>query len=488
MTVADRPATYREVFAETSFRALFAARTLAIGATSLQIFALSVLVYASTGSPLLSALAFGAGFLPQVVGGLLLGSLTDRLRPRPLIVAGYAMEALLAAALGLLDLPVAASLALVAVIACGTPVFAGAAARVIAERLTGDAYVLGRSVSNMSSSAAQLLGLAGGGVAVAAVGPRPALLFAAGCHLAAALVVRLGLPPTGRSGEPAQDRTGPAAAPARERPGAVRDSWTGAVALLSDRTVRRLLLAQWLPSAFVAGAEALLVAYGAGRGFPAGTGAVLMAAPAVGMLLGNFVAGRFLRPALRERAAPALVVVLGAPLIALLAAPPLPLLVGLLVVAGTGFAFGLGLQRAFLAAAPEDRRGQLFALFSTGMMALQGIGPLVLGVVAEVTSPALAIAAAGAATVLVAPSLRRLRSSSGGAHRGTGGPSPSRDRDRPGAAGRGGAGPGGGRRERRTAAAARADAGAHPVAGSAEQAFATTRHGALNCADTDTGR
>lgn len=401
MTVVDRPATYREVFAEPSFRALFTARTLAIGATSLQIFALSVLVYAGTGSPLLSALAFGAGFLPQVVGGMLLGSLTDRLSPRPLIVAGYAVEAGLAAALGWLDLPVAASLTLVAVVACGTPVFAGAAARVIAERLTGDAYVLGRSVSNMSSSAAQLLGLAGGGVAVAAVGPRTALLFAAACHVAAAVIVRFGLPSGGPAGGGVQQGA--------DRPGAVRDSWTGAVALLSDRTIRPLLLAQWLPSAFVAGAEALLVAYSAGRGFPAGTGALLMAAPAAGMLAGNFGAGRLMRPSLRERATPWLLLVLGAPLVALLAGPPLPVVVGLLVVAGTGFAYGLGLQRAFLAAAPEDRRGQLFALLSTGMMVLQGVGPLVLGAVAEVTSPAVAIAVAGAATVLVAPSLRRLR-------------------------------------------------------------------------------
>ncbi|MET7421218.1 MFS transporter [Dactylosporangium sp. NPDC005555] len=436
MTVVDRPATYREVFAEPSFRALFVARTLAIGANSLQIFALSVLVYASTGSPLLSALAFGAGFLPQVVGGLLLGALTDRLRPRPLIVAGYAVEALLAAALGVLDLPVAVSLTLVAVIACGTPVFAGSAARVIADRLTGDAYVLGRSVSNMSSSAAQLLGLAGGGIAVAAAGPRPALLFAAACHVAAAVAVRYGLPSTPRpaadgssaagssvagslavagpavdspgvvAAPPAAAGSAPAATVAPARGGAVRDSLAGAGALLGDRTVRRLLLAQWLPSAFVAGGEALLVAYAGSRGLPSGTGAVLMAAPAVGMLLGNFVAGRFLRPSLRERLSAPFLIVLGAPLIAVLAAPPLPVLVGLLVVAGTGFAYGLGLQRAFLAAAPQDRRGQLFALLSTGMMALQGVGPLVFGAVAELTSPAMAIASAGAATVLVAPLIR----------------------------------------------------------------------------------
>ncbi|MEV4348496.1 MFS transporter [Actinoplanes sp. NPDC049596] len=467
MTVADRPATYREVFAEPSFRALFVARTLAIGATSLQIFALSVLVYAGTGSPLLSALAFAAGFLPQFVGGLLLGSLTDRLPPRRLITIGYAVEAALALLLGLAHLPVAVALSLVALVACGTPVFAGAAARVIAERLTGDAYVLGRSVSNMSSSAAQLLGLAAGGVAVAAVGARSALLIAAVCFTVAALAARLGLPtdsaaepaglglpiasaaeparlglpiasaaeparlglPTDSAAEPAglglptdSAAENPAAGPGRlglstdsaaqspaaePRRGTVQDSWAGTKALLADRTIRRLLLVQWLPSALIAGAEALLVSYGGRRGFPAGAGAILMGAPAVGMLLGNFAVGRFLRPTLRERFAGALVVVLGAPLIALLIAPPFPVVVALLVLAGTGYAYGLGVQRAFLDAAPAGRRGQLFALHSTGLMALQGAGPLLLGVLAEATSPTVAIAAAGAATALMAPALRR---------------------------------------------------------------------------------
>ncbi|MCY1139119.1 MFS transporter [Actinoplanes sp. Pm04-4] len=393
MTVADRPATYREVFAERTFRALFVARTFAISATSLQIFALSVLVYASTGSPLLSALAFAAGFLPQLFGGLLLGSLTDRLRARPLIVAGYAVETALAATLGLADLPVAVSLLLVGLVALGTPVFAGAAARVIAENLTGDAYVLGRSLTNMSSSAAQLLGLAGGGVAVAALGPQKALLFAAACHAVAALIVWRGLSAS----------THGAAQPGN----AVRDSLHGTAVLFSDPVVRRLLLAQWLPSALVAGAEALLVSYGAARGFPAGAAALLMAAPAVGMLAGNFIVGRFLRPSLRERYSAAFVLLLGAPLLVLLADVALPLVCALLVVAGFGFAYALGLQRAFLAAAPDGRQGHLFALLSTGMMAFQGLAPLALGVLAEASSPALAIATAGAATMLLATLIPR---------------------------------------------------------------------------------
>lgn len=397
-------------FAEPTFRALFAARTLAVGANSLQIFALSVLVYAGTGSALLSALAFGAGFLPQFAGGLLLGSLTDRLPPRPLIVAGYAVEAGLAATLGLADLPVAVSLLLVAAIACFTPVFAGSAAKVIAERLTGDAYVLGRSVSNMSSSFAQLLGLAGGGVAVAALGARHALLLAAAAHLIAAAVVRAGLPgfvaPAAVGPGPGELAASPRAKTGR-RPGgtaggAVRDSWTGATGMLGDRTIRRLLIAQWLPAALIAGAEALLVAYSARSGHAPGAAAVLMAAPAAGMLLGNLVVGRFVRPLRRERLAAPLVFLLGAPLVVLPAEPPLPVTVALLILSGTGFAYCLGLQRAFLEAAPADRVGQLFALLSTGMMALQGVGPLVLGAVAELTAPATAIAVAGALTMLVA--------------------------------------------------------------------------------------
>jgi predicted MFS family arabinose efflux permease len=415
MTVAARPATYREVFAEPSFRTLFVARTFAVSATSLQIFALSVLVYASTGSPLLSALAFGAGFLPQFAGGLLLGSLTDRLPARPLIVTGYAAEAALSATLGLVDLPVAAALLLVAAMATITPVFAGAASKVIAERLTGDAYVLGRAVSSMSSSIAQLLGLAGGGVAVAALGTRDALLLAAAGFVIAAAVVHLALPAgagspraSGSWGTPGSPGAGGGSGrSAGKRRGAVRDSWTGARDMLADRTIRRLLLAQWLPCALAVGAEALLVSYAARRGLPPGSGALLMGAPAAGMLLGDLIVGRFVKPAWRERLTGPLVLLLGAPLLLLPLNPPLPATVTLLVLSGFGFAYSLGLQRAFLEAAPPDRVGQLFALLSTGMMALQGTGPLLAGALAELTSPATAAATAGAATMLAAVLTRK---------------------------------------------------------------------------------
>src|SRR5947208_12202990 len=115
---ADRPASYGEVLANPTFRVLFGSRTVAIAADTLRIVALSVLVYGLTGSPLLSAITYGIGFLPQVVGSSLFGALADRLPPRGLIVAGYALECLCALALGLVPMPVWTSLALVGAIAC----------------------------------------------------------------------------------------------------------------------------------------------------------------------------------------------------------------------------------------------------------------------------------------------------------------------------------------------------------------------------------
>src|SRR5690606_22232693 len=283
VTTAAERATYRDVFADPIFRVLFLTRSVAIGADTLRILALSVLVFAITGSPLLTAVTFGIGFVPQVIGGTLLGSLADRLPPRGLIISGYLLECAVATVLGTVRLPVAVSLALVGLVAMLTPIFAGASNRLVAETLRGDAYVLGRSLSSVASGAAQLAGMALGGVAVAALGPQRALLASAACHLAVAVAVRLGLPRLAR--------------PTAGTGSAVRQGWAVTTRLLRDREVRGLLLVQWVPPAFVVAAEALVVPYVQLRGFPAGSAGLLLACAPAGMLLGNVVVGRMLRPA-----------------------------------------------------------------------------------------------------------------------------------------------------------------------------------------------
>jgi predicted MFS family arabinose efflux permease len=380
-------ARYRDVFADPIFRVLFLSRSLSIGAGTLRILALSVLVYDATGSALLTAITFGIGFVPQVIGGTFFGALADRLAPRRLIVGGYLLECAVAAALALGHLPVGVSLALVAVVATVSPVFNGASNRLVAESLTGDAYVLGRSLSNVASAGAQLLGLAAGGVAVSQLGPARALLVTAGCQLLAATWVRFGLPrlPPVQSGEGS----------------AVRQSWRVTGQLLRDREVRALLLVQWLPPSFVTGAEALVVPYAVERGYPDGSAGLLLASVPVGMLAGNLAVGRLLRPATRERLVAPILVVFGVPLMAMAVPLPLTVVTGLLFVAGAGFSYALGVQRPFLESLTPAVRGQGFAVLTTGLMTLQGVGPLLTGLVAQYVSISASMLVAGAATVLV---------------------------------------------------------------------------------------
>ncbi len=398
---AARPVTYREVFAEPRFRLLFVTRSLAIGADTLRTVALSMLIFAVTGSPMLAAVTYGIAFLPQAVGGTLLGALADRVRPRPLITVGYGLEAVTAAVLALAGLPAGASLALVAVVACLTPVFGGASSRLIAEVLGGDAYVLGRSLANIAASTSQLLGLAAGGAAVAALGAGHALLVTAACHLVAAVAIRVWLPNL------------PAAAkPAGQPPASMlRQSWTVNRQLIADPAVRILLLATWIPPAFIAGAESLIVPYAAQHGFPAGSPGLMLACVPAGMIAGDLAAGRLLRPVTRERLTIPLMAVAGLPLLAFAVGPLLPVAAGLLVVTGIGPAYILGIQRRFLDAVPAPVLGQAFGLLLTGLMTFQGAGPVLFGAVAEITSPGRGMALAGVAIIVTAlsllPALRR---------------------------------------------------------------------------------
>ncbi|MDH6117073.1 MFS family permease [Kitasatospora sp. GAS204A] len=388
---------YRQVMAVSRFRLLLAASALTGTADSLRIATLAILVYTRTGSALLGAVTFGIGFVPQVVGSTLLGALSDRIPPRRLITSGYMFECAAATLLALADLPVWACLVLVAVVACLTPVAGGASNRLLGETLTGDSYVLGRSLLNMVSSSTQLIGLAAGGIAVTVVGPHHALLVGALAYAVAAALVRTGLPRLPTPGRTASGH--PADGGFRS---VVHDSLSSTRRLLADVRVRRLLIAFWLPAGFVAGAEGLIVPYAGESGFWTGSSAWLLASLPSGMLIGDLVTGRLMSPAARKRAVVPLMALLGTPLIVFFSHPPYALCVVLLVATGMGFAYGLGLQRAFLDSVAEPRQGQAFGLLASGLMTLQGVGPAVFGGLAQMTTAATAMACAGLATLATA--------------------------------------------------------------------------------------
>jgi MFS family permease len=393
----ERPerTTYRAVFAAGEFRVLFAGMLMYVLGFEFEILGLSVLVFAQTRSAFLTALTFSMGFAPQAIGGALFTALADRLPPRLVIGAGLLTRAAPGLVIGLWPtLPVPAMLALVAVAATVAPVFTAAISGLLPDVLDGDRYVLGRSVFNLTAAGTQILGLGIGGAVLAAVPVRWLLLAAGGSLVIAAVITRMGLRP----------RT--ARAPRGQARGIVRATMAGNAELLRDRTVRGLLLAQWLPGWFVAGAESLIVPYIGSLGRPASAAGPLLAAMPAGMLIGDLLVGRFCAPATRTRLAFPLAAVMGVPLLALVFHPPLPLACLALLACGAGFAYQLGIQQAFLDSLPEARRGQGFGLNSTGMMGGQGLTPAVAGALAGTVGAAAAMAVAGAATAMAALALR----------------------------------------------------------------------------------
>ncbi|GAA2265858.1 MFS transporter [Nonomuraea roseoviolacea subsp. roseoviolacea] len=391
--MSERGTTFKEVFAVPEFRVLFGSFALMIAGDSVKMLALSVLVYARTGSPGLSAAAYMVGWLPYILGGMFLLSLADRLPARALMVAGELVRVAVCLALAYGGLPVWAMLALVLVTGLFSPVFGAARNAMLPDVLPGDAFVLARSLMGVTSAGAQIAGLSLGGAFLAATGPEGALAVTAALAAAAAVVLWAGLPR-----RPARSA---AVAAQGARGGAVRSTVRVNGLLVRDRRVRGLLLASWLPPACLAGAEAMVVPYLGGQGR---AGAVLAAA-AVGMAAGEFAVGRFAAPGLRERLSLPLAVLLGLPWLGFLAGPGTGFAAALAAVATAGLAYQLGLQRRFLEAVPEEVRGQAYGLLSAGLMTGQAVGAALVGALGEAAGPRLAIAAAGAAGVTAALAL-----------------------------------------------------------------------------------
>jgi Na+/melibiose symporter-like transporter len=402
-------ASYRSVLAVGEFRVLLAGLLMYGLGFEFEILGLSVLVYARTGSGLLAAVAFSAGFAPQAVAGAFFTSLADRLPPRAVISGGLLARAAPGLVIGLAsEMPVPLTLTVAAAAALVTPVFLAGSSGLLPEILDGDRYTLGRSLVVTVSGGTQIAALGLGGALLSVLPARWLLIFAGALLAASALVTRLGLrsrPARASAGDGAGSRNADGV-DGRAR-GTVRATLAGNRELLATPGLRRLLLMQWLPTWFATGAEALVVPYTVSVGHPASAASLLLAAGPCGMLAGNVVVGRLCAPAVRERLVLPLAVLLGVPLLAFAWRPPLAIAALALLVSGVGLAYTLGLQRAFADTVPPHLRGQGFGLASTGLMGGQGLLPSALGGVATALGASGAMAVAGAGVVAGALLTRR---------------------------------------------------------------------------------
>jgi predicted MFS family arabinose efflux permease len=384
--------SYRELFRTPEFTPFFLTTSVQVAASTVSGLAMATLVYASTGSPLLSALAMFGPSLAQVLGATTLLSAADRLPPRAAMSGMALLFAVATLALAVPGLPVWA--AFVILLGQGLIASLGGGVRygLLNEILSREGYLLGRSVLNMSVGGMQICGFAVGGVLVNGLSARGTLLVGAALYVAAALVARFGLrrrPPraTGR----------PSVAETRR-----------VNALLWSVTARRYVyIGLWVPNGLIVGCESLYVAYA-----PRHAG-LLFACGALGMLVGDTLIGRFVSPRWRARLATPLGLLLAVPYLVFALRPALAVAVVAVVLACAGYSASLVLQERLIALTPEELSGHALGLHTSGMLTMQGVGAAVAGGVAQWTSPATAMAVLAAASVTVtlflAPGLRAGR-------------------------------------------------------------------------------
>lgn len=402
---AASAAGYGAVFAVREFRPVFASVVVTLLGDVVANVALSLLVYRTTGSPLLTAVALALGLLPYALGGTLLSGVADRFPVRRVLVGCDLVSALCAALMALPGLHLAVLMALRCTMATAAPVFSGARAASLADILEGDRFVLGRSLVRIVAQSAQIVGYGAGGLLLVVLPPRAALgLTSAGFLVSAALL-----------------RFGTKARPARAGRGGgavLRQSLHGMRTLFLDRRTRALLLLWWMPPAFVVMPEALAAPYAdrIGRG-PAGLG-LLMAALPVGAVVSELLVGSRLRPAVRSRLVLPLAGCALLPLLLYAVEPGLVLAALLLAAAGAGQAYTLGLDQWFVRVVPEELLGRAMTLMSAGLMTVQGLGMAAAGAAAEFAPPHMVVVGAavtGTGCVLLAA--REYRASIGGTGR-----------------------------------------------------------------------
>ncbi|MFJ6792692.1 MFS transporter [Streptomyces sp. NPDC091268] len=380
------PRTYRALAATPEFTPFFAAAALRVGASTISGLALAVLVYDRTRSPLLAALGMFGGSFTQLLGATLLLSAADRTEPRAALCRLAAFAAFGAALLAVPGLPLGAAFAVLLAQGLADSLAGGVRYGLLTEILPPEDYLLGRSLLAVCAGVTQIAGFGLGGLLIAALSPRGALLSAAGLSLAAVLVLRVGL-----------RRRPPRAA---GRPSAAQTRRTNAV-LFADPDRRALYLAMWVPNGLIVGCESLFVPYD-----PARAG-LLFCCSAAGMLVGDTVAGRFLPGRWRARLASPLRLLLAVPYLVFALHPGPAWAAAAVGVAGVGYCAGLLMQERLLALIPDGTQGQALGLHSAGMLTAQGLCAALAGALAQYTSATAAMTALATASVLVTLVLER---------------------------------------------------------------------------------
>lgn len=389
MATPNPRVTYARVLRQPVFRGLLVAEVLSLVADRLAAVALTVLVFQTTGSALLSGATYAATLLPWMFSGLLLGVVADRWSRRTIMVASDLGRAALVALMTVPGAPTWVLLTLLVLTGILAPPFEAARAAVLPAVLKGEEYAVGSALGMLVTMASQLAGLAVGGAVVAQVGVRAALAANAVSFVLSAVIVLVSLPhgvgDAERAPEPTSYR---------------RDVADGLSTVFRDTRLRSLLVMAWLLACALVVPEGLAVVIVEDRGASDAWTGVLMASVPAGMAVGAAMLGRAVRPVTRARALLPLAMLATVPLL-LTPLGSAPWAIALLwFLAGMGGAYQMPANVLFMTLVPDTHRGRAFGVAQSGLLALQGVALLLAGAAADVVGPDDAVTGATALALL----------------------------------------------------------------------------------------
>jgi MFS family permease len=357
--------------------------------------AVSLLVYSRSGSPFLAAASYAVTYVPIILASVFLAPLVDRL-PRRAVMIGCdlgrsALMGLLVLLASIKDVPIPALLAVVLLASFLSPPFSAARTALVPDIFgTGPRYMRAMAKGRILQQVDVVLGFALGGLIVAAVSPRGALLVDTGSFALSALLTFGSVRP----------RPAAIPGPLPTIGSIVADLRPGLHTVLALPVRRALLLLGTLSVMFLIAPEALAVAYSRQHGGGAVGAGVLSAAQPAGVALGAWLMVKFIpmRTQLRlllPMAGFCAILLAATELMSSLPVSTLPVTVVLWAVSGLPMCFVVTTVGVYNSVTTPDLRGRAIGVAMAGIAITQGLGFLLWGAVGSWQDAAAGVTWAG---------------------------------------------------------------------------------------------
>ncbi len=386
--------SYSEVFRTRGYLAIFLAAALSTWGDYLARVTVAAFVFKETGSPFAAAATFAVSLLPSIFGRSLLAPIADRIPYKYVLITAHLLRAALVGAL-ILAVDTRASLWILFALLFLIELVGGpavASSQILMTDLFSDRRLYARALGmgTMSEQVNQAIGLGLGGLVVAWAGTDGALWFDLATFLLSALVIAVVVRVQAIRGTPSAGVVG-----------FFRDIGDGAGYLFRHPVLRSLLALSLCSVWAIAAPEAVAIAYAHAQD-PSGAarlGGLLMAAPILGAVAGLVMVGRW-QPERQNSRIIVMALLMPLPLVGTMFAPAVPIAWLLWFGCGVLQAFMLPLQSTFSLVIPAQMRGRVFGLAGALSVAASGVAFLVAGLLAELTSPASAVAVIAVGSLL----------------------------------------------------------------------------------------